>query len=63
MNSVRELAELTLERTIGKGTFGMVRRAVHMPTGRPVAVKVLQKSRIVSKGDAERVKREMGVLR
>ena len=62
-NSLPELGELKIDRTIGKGTFGKVKLAIHQPTGKAVAVKILEKNKIASKADAARVKREIGVLR
>ena len=34
-------------KNIGEGTFGKVRMAVHMPTNQKVAIKTLQKTKIV----------------
>jgi 5'-AMP-activated protein kinase, catalytic alpha subunit len=34
-------------KSIGEGTFGKVRLGVHLPTGQKVAVKTLQKEKIV----------------
>jgi 5'-AMP-activated protein kinase, catalytic alpha subunit len=60
---MRPLHNLQFERNIGSGTFGKVRRAVHVPTGKPVAVKVLNKQRINSKKDAARIEREITILK
>jgi hypothetical protein len=54
---MEQLGNLKFERTIGSGTFGKVRRAIHLPTGKPVAVKVLNKHRIANKKDALRIHR------
>ena len=32
--------------TIGRGTFGKVKKATHIPTNEPVAIKILQKNKI-----------------
>lgn len=56
-------AQLKLGRTIGGGTFGKVRRAIHTPTNQPVAVKILQKSKITNKKDALRIQREISILK
>jgi tRNA A-37 threonylcarbamoyl transferase component Bud32 len=49
-------------KTIGEGTFGKVRAGIHKLTGLPVAIKILEKERIVDLADVERVKREIHIL-
>ncbi|EER14651.1 serine/threonine protein kinase, putative, partial [Perkinsus marinus ATCC 50983] len=49
--------------TIGEGTFGKVKLGTHVATGERVAVKILEKARIVTQADAERVTREIRILR
>ena len=44
-------------RTLGKGTFGKVKLARHRRTGQEVAIKILEKGRIVETADVERVAR------
>jgi len=36
-------------KTIGKGTFGKVVQATHLSTGENVAIKILEKSKIIQK--------------
>lgn len=60
---MEQLGSLQFERTIGSGTFGKVRRAIHLPTGKPVAVKILNKQRILNKKDALRIQREITILK
>lgn len=50
-------------QTIGEGTFGKVKKGIHKLTGQPVAIKVLEKSRILEAADVERVRREIYILR
>lgn len=40
-----------LEKTLGKGTFGKVKLATHIPTGEKVAIKILEKDRIIDVAD------------
>lgn len=39
------------EKTLGQGTFGKVKLAIHERTGQKVAVKVLEKKKIVDVSD------------
>ena len=50
-------------KTIGEGTFGKVKVAVHIPTGEKVAVKILEKSKIKEPADIRRVNREIKILK
>ena len=45
------------EKTLGKGTFGKVKLETHTPTGEKVAIKILEKEKIVDVADVERVYR------
>jgi hypothetical protein len=49
-------------KTIGEGTFGKVKKGIHKLTGLPVAIKILEKDKIVDLADVERVKREIHIL-
>jgi hypothetical protein len=49
--------------TIGKGTFGKVKKARHLPSQEPVAIKILQKDKIKDITDVERVTRELHILK
>ncbi|KAF4043697.1 Protein kinase domain [Phytophthora infestans] len=57
------VGEYVLGETIGKGTFGKVKLGLHLPTGEKVAVKILEKKRIVLAADVERVAREIKILK
>ena len=49
--------------SLGQGTFGKVRVGTHTITGEKVAIKILEKDRIESKSDVERVTREINILK
>lgn len=53
----------TVEKTLGKGTFGKVKLATHTLTGEKVAIKILEKEKIVDVADVERVYREIHILK
>lgn len=57
------VGQYMLGKTIGEGTFGKVKLAVHIPTGEKVAVKLLEKGRIKEQADVRRVNREIKILK
>ena len=50
-------------KDLGQGTFGKVRVGTHLLTEEKVAVKILEKDKISDKSDAERVTREIKILK
>ena len=48
--------------TLGQGTFGKVKLGIYLPNNEKVAIKILEKNRIVEKDDEIRVKREFDML-
>jgi 5'-AMP-activated protein kinase catalytic alpha subunit len=54
---------INVGRDLGKGTFGKVRVGTHLLTDEKVAVKILEKDKIVDASDAERVSREIYILK
>lgn len=52
-----------LGRDLGKGTFGKVKVGTHETSGEKVAIKVLEKEKIIDVNDVERVAREIHILR
>lgn len=60
---VRSIGHYILAKTIGEGTFGKVKLGTHILTGENVAVKILEKDRIVDVADVERVAREIHILK
>jgi 5'-AMP-activated protein kinase catalytic alpha subunit len=52
-----------LGRDLGKGTFGKVRVGTHLLTEEKVAVKILEKDKIVDTNDVDRVSREIHILK
>ncbi|CAN0103557.1 unnamed protein product [Ectocarpus sp. 8 AP-2014] len=59
----RQVGQFVLSKTMGEGTFGEVKLAVHTPTSERVAAKVLEKSRIKTIADVKRVSREIKILK
>ena len=60
--SKKIIGDYLIKETIGKGTFSRVKLGIHMKTGKKVAIKILDKSKIVEKEDLERIIREMEIL-
>ena len=56
------IGDYILKHTIGKGTFSRVKLGINKNTGEKVAIKILDKKKIVEKADLERVLREMKML-
>lgn len=52
-----------IKKDLGEGTFGKVVLAVHNDSKEKVAIKMLEKSKIVDDGDRERVSREIQILK
>ena len=61
--SSRSVGNYLLSKTLGEGTFGKVKLGSHVLTGEKVAIKVLEKDRMVDKGDIKRVTREVQILK
>ena len=61
MNSI--LREYSIKNIIGKGTFSIVKLGIDRKTGEKVAIKILEKKKILNNNDAERVEREIEILK
>jgi 5'-AMP-activated protein kinase, catalytic alpha subunit len=59
----RSIGDYILQKSIGQGTFGKVKLGIHSLTGEKVAVKILEKKKIVDVADVERVSREIHILK
>ena len=58
-----KIGKYEIGQTLGEGTFGKVKYAVHEETREAVAIKVLDKAAIEKLKMAEQIKREITVLR
>jgi serine/threonine protein kinase len=54
--------DFILKQDLGEGTFGSVKLAKQVATGKLVAIKILEKSRIRDQADIERIIREIKIL-
>ena len=57
------LSEYNLRGIIGKGTFSVVKLGEHKKTKEKVAIKILQKNKILNKEDLVRIEREIEILK
>lgn len=48
--------------TLGTGSFGKVKEALHLLSGEKVAIKIMEKGRIKKEDDQDRIRREMNIL-
>lgn len=51
-----------LLRTLGKGSFGRVKEAIHLLSGEKIAIKIMEKARIKKEDDQDRIRREISIL-
>ena len=57
-----EVGDYIIKKTLGQGTFGKVKLGKHKPTNEKVAIKILEKCKIIEKDDEIRVKRELEMM-
>ena len=57
------LNDYTIKSTIGQGTFSIVKLGINKLTGEKVAIKILEKKKIIKKEELERVIREINILK
>ncbi len=61
--SEKKIGDYIIKKTIGKGTFGKVKIGQHIPTNENVAIKILEKNKIIDKDDIIRIEREMKICK
>ena len=57
-----KIGNYLVKKTLGQGTFGKVKLGIYIPNEEKVAIKILEKNRIIEKDDEIRVKREFDML-
>ena len=62
-NKVDFLSDYNIKGIIGKGTFSIVKLGEHKKTKEKVAIKIMQKNKILSKDDLIRIEREIEILK
>ena len=56
-------SEYETKEIIGKGTFSEVKLGINRKTKEKVAIKILEKRKLINKDDLERVEREIKILK
>ena len=56
------LDQYTILRTLGEGSFGKVKLAVHKSSGQKVALKIISRKKLISRDMTGRVEREIEFL-
>ena len=62
-NKNNKIGNYEIIKTLGEGTFGKVKLAIHIPTNEKVAIKILEKSRIEDNDDLQCINREITFLK
>ncbi|CAN8105864.1 unnamed protein product [Discula destructiva] len=62
VKSDQRIGQYNIIKTLGEGSFGKVRLAVHRSTGQQVALKIISRKKLISRDMAGRVEREIEYL-
>ena len=57
-----QIGNYLIQKTIGRGTFGKVKLGLYIPNKEVVAIKILEKRKLIEKDDEIRVKRDFEML-
>lgn len=52
-----------IQETIGKGSFGKVKKGLHIPSGQAVAIKILNRQKLKSANMDKKIRREIKILK
>ena len=58
----QRIGQYSIKKTLGEGSFGKVKLAVHRVTGQEVALKIISRKKLISRDMAGRVEREIQYL-
>jgi 5'-AMP-activated protein kinase catalytic alpha subunit len=59
----KKIGKYELHRTLGEGSFGKVKYAIHTETNEPVAIKILDKETLRKKNMSAQIKKEIALMR
>ena len=60
--TTQRLGQYTVVKTLGEGSFGKVKLAVHQVSGQKVALKIISRRKLVTRDMAGRIEREIQYL-
>lgn len=60
--SGQRIGQYSVKKTLGEGSFGKVKLAVHRISGQEVALKIISRKKLISRDMAGRVEREIQYL-
>ena len=60
--TTQRLGQYTVVKTLGEGSFGKVKLAVHRVSGQKVALKIISRRKLVTRDMAGRIEREIQYL-
>ena len=60
---VKEVGSYLLHQTLGEGTFGKVKYAIHKETQNKVAIKILEKEKLINSNMVSHLKSEISIMR
>ena len=63
MAAKKQVGKYEIGRTLGEGTFGKVKHAVHVSSRVEVAIKVLDKERIQKQSMGSQIKKEISIMK
>lgn len=58
----QRLGQYNIVKTLGEGSFGKVKLAIHQYTGQKVALKIINRKKLVTRDMAGRIEREIKYL-
>lgn len=58
----QRVGQYSVKKTLGEGSFGKVKLAVHRVSGQEVALKIISRKKLISRDMAGRVEREIQYL-
>jgi carbon catabolite-derepressing protein kinase len=60
--TAQRLGQYRIEKTLGEGSFGKVKLAVHSTSGQKVALKIINRRKLITRDMAGRIEREIQYL-
>lgn len=63
-NTLNKIGDYIVKETLGEGAFGKVKLGIHIPTNEKVAIKILNKKKMLElSGDITKIQKEINILK